>query len=60
MTKRKQAKIDQARIQRAVTGLILSMGSIPRIYAHAEKLIADGADDTALAKGIRIFLGEAA
>ena len=60
MRKSKQAKIDAARIQRAVTGLMISVMAIPRIYAHAEKLIADGVDDIALAKGIRTFLGEAA
>ncbi len=53
-----QQKIDADRIQRAITGVILSMTAIPRIYAHAEKLIAEGADDAQLKAGIRQFVGE--
>jgi hypothetical protein len=45
------------RIQRAITGLIISIGSIPRIYAHAEMLIEEGADDAQLTRGIRDFVG---
>jgi hypothetical protein len=55
--KRKTSKADAARIQRAVTGLIIPIMTIPRLYAHAEQLIADGADDNELAAGIRQFLG---
>lgn len=58
MRKRKTSKADAARIQRAVTGLIIPIMTIPRLYAHAEQLIADGADDAALAAGIRTFLGQ--
>ncbi|WP_315740071.1 MULTISPECIES: hypothetical protein [unclassified Bradyrhizobium] len=58
-TKRQQ-KIDADRIQRAITGMILSMTAIPRIYAHAEKLIEDGATDEQLKAGIRQYLGEPA
>jgi hypothetical protein len=57
MKRRKTSKADAARIQRAVTGLLIPLTSITRVYAHAEKLIADGADDEALAAGIRQFLG---
>ncbi|SDK43142.1 hypothetical protein [Bradyrhizobium ottawaense] len=53
----KQSKVDAARIQRAVTGILIPMTSITRVYAHAEKLIAEGADDDHLANGIRVFLG---
>jgi hypothetical protein len=55
--KRKTSKADAARIQRAVTGLIIPIMTIPRLYAHAKQLIADGADDDQLAAGIRQFLG---
>jgi hypothetical protein len=34
------------------------MTSITRVYAHAEKLIGDGADDIALANGIRAFVAD--
>lgn len=53
---KKQQNIDAARIQRAVTGMLIPMTSIPRVYKHAEKLIADGADDTELVNGIRAVL----
>ncbi|WP_439357878.1 hypothetical protein [Bradyrhizobium sp. DASA03007] len=53
---KKQKDIDAARIQRAVNGILIPMTSIPRVYAHAEKLIANGADDTELTNGIRAFL----
>jgi hypothetical protein len=53
---KKQQNIDAARIQRAVTGILIPMTSITRVYAHAEKLIADGADDVQLANGIYEFL----
>ena len=53
----KQDKISEARIQRAVTGILIPMMSIPKIYAYAEKLIADGADDEHLANGVRAFMG---
>lgn len=46
-----------ARIQRAVTGHVIDMMAIPRVYAHAEKLIDEGADDAELAAGIAKFLG---
>jgi hypothetical protein len=54
---KKQEAADAARIQRAVTGMLIPMMTIPKLYAHAEKLIADGADDAQLAAGIRRFLG---
>ncbi|MGX9944910.1 hypothetical protein ACTG4Q_20830 [Bradyrhizobium denitrificans] len=52
---KKQEAADAARIQRAVTGMLIPMTSIPKLYAHAEKLIADGADDEQLANGVRAF-----
>jgi hypothetical protein len=55
--KKRTSKQDAARIQRAVTGLTISMMSITRVYAHAEKLIAEGATDDQLKAGIRNFLG---
>ncbi|WP_315768469.1 MULTISPECIES: hypothetical protein [unclassified Bradyrhizobium] len=58
-TKRQQ-KIDADRIQRAITGMIISMMAIPRIYAHAEKLIAEGATDEQLKASIRQLVGEPA
>jgi putative aminopeptidase FrvX len=54
-TKKQQAS-DAARIQRAVTGMLIPVMSIPKIYTHAEKLIADGADDEQLANGVRAFM----
>jgi hypothetical protein len=56
--KPKQSDIDAARIQRAVTGILIPMTSIIRVYAHAEKLIGEGADDIALANGIRAFVAD--
>lgn len=53
---KKQKDIDAARIQRAVTGILIPMTSITRVYAHAEKLIAEGVDDTELPNRIRAFL----
>jgi hypothetical protein len=53
---KKQEAADAARIQRAVTGILIPMTSITRVYAHAEKLIADGVDDTELTNRIRAFL----
>ncbi|TYO65480.1 hypothetical protein FXV83_16220 [Bradyrhizobium hipponense] len=53
---KKQQAADAARIQRAVTGILIPMTSIPRVYAHAEKLIANGCDDTELVNGIRSIL----
>ena len=58
MKKRRVSKQDAARIQRAITGLMISVMAIPRIYDHALQLIADGADDDQLASGIRKFLGQ--
>lgn len=51
-----QKAIDAARIQRAVTGMLIPMTILTKVYATAEKLIAQGADDTALVAGIREFL----
>ena len=56
MKKKRTSKADAARIQRAVTGLMISLTTLTRVYAHAEQLIADGADDAALAAGIRHYL----
>lgn len=56
MAKRTKKNVDAARIQRAVTGILIPMTSIPRVYAHAEKLIANGADDIELVNGIRAIL----
>jgi hypothetical protein len=56
--KKRTSKADAARIQRAVTGLLIPMMTIAKLYAHAEQLIADGADDAALAAGIRQYLGQ--
>ena len=55
--KKRTSKKDAARIQRAVTGLLIPMMTIPKLYAHAEQLIADGVDDAQLAAGVRQFLG---
>ena len=52
---KKQQAADAARIQRAVTGMLIPMMSIPEVYAHAEKLIADGADDEQMGNGVRAF-----
>ena len=54
---RKKKTINEVRIQRAVTGMLIPMTSIPALYRHAEQLIADGADDAQLAAGLRKFLG---
>ncbi|MCS3881102.1 hypothetical protein [Bradyrhizobium elkanii] len=54
---KKQQALDDARIQRAVTGMIIPMMSIPALHRHAEDLIAKGVDDTALAAGVRKFMG---
>jgi hypothetical protein len=53
---KKQKDIDATRIQRAVTGILIPMTSITRVYAHAEKLIENGADDIELVNGIRAIL----
>jgi hypothetical protein len=55
---RKQEAINEARIQRAVMGMLIPMMSIPKVYAHAEKLIGQGADDEQLANGVRAFLAD--
>ncbi|MGJ4945129.1 hypothetical protein ACQR1W_31525 [Bradyrhizobium sp. HKCCYLS1011] len=55
----KQKKAEADRIQRAITGMMLSVLAIPRIYAHAEKLIDEGATDEQLRAGIRQYIGEA-
>ncbi|MEH2517431.1 hypothetical protein V1279_003004 [Bradyrhizobium sp. AZCC 1610] len=54
---KKQQAADAARIQRAVTGVLIPMTSITAVYAFAEQLIADGADDAQLAAGVRKFIG---
>jgi hypothetical protein len=54
----KQSKVNEARIQRAVTGMLIPMLSIPKVYAHAEKLIGQGADDEQLTNGVRAFLAD--
>ena len=54
---RKSKKAD--RIQRSITGFIIDMGAIPRVYAHAEKLIAEGHDDDQLRDEIGKYLGAA-
>jgi hypothetical protein len=56
MSRRKKS-VNEVRIQRAVTGMIIPIMAIPDLYRHAEKLIADGADDEALAAGVRKFMG---
>lgn len=54
---KKQKALDAARIQRAVTGMIIPFSAIPPLYKHAEDLIAKGVDDAALAAGVRKFMG---
>lgn len=54
--KRKSKKADAARIQKAVSGLQIPMMAIPKLYAHAEKMIAEGATDEQLAQGVREYL----
>lgn len=54
-TKKQQAVIDD-RIQRAVTGILIPVTSINRVWDHAEMLIDQGVDDVALANGIRAFV----
>lgn len=56
MSRRKKTETE-SRIQRAVTGMIIPMMAIPALYKHAEDLIAGGADDEALAAGVRKFIG---
>lgn len=56
MSRRKKSETE-VRIQRAVTGMIIPMMAIPALYKHAEDLIAAGADDAALAAGVRKFMG---
>ena len=51
-----QKALDAARIQRAVTGMLIPMTIITKVYGTAEKLIADGATDDQLVAGIRDFL----
>jgi hypothetical protein len=51
-TKKQQEKIDAARIQRAVNGIVIPFSVIPGVYKRAEQLIADGADDAELRSGI--------
>jgi hypothetical protein len=55
-TVRRQSSITAARIQRAVNGIQIPMTLVVRVYAHAERLIASGADDEQLIAGIRQFL----
>jgi hypothetical protein len=57
MRKSQAKRVRETRIQRAVTGLQIPMTRIVALYAHAEKLIDDGADDAALVQGIRDHLG---
>jgi hypothetical protein len=52
---KKQEAVDASRIQRAVVGMLIPMSSITKLYAHAEKLIAEGLDDTQLANGVRTY-----
>jgi hypothetical protein len=52
----RRSTVNAARIQRAVAGLQVPMTIIVCLYAHAERLIIDGADDDQLAAGIRTFL----
>ena len=54
MTRKSKAEY---RIQKAVTGIIINTMDIPRVYKHAEKLIAEGADDAQLRAGICKFTG---
>ena len=45
------------RCRRRIVALLAGGTSITRVYAHAEKLIAEGANDDQLKAGIRDFLG---
>jgi hypothetical protein len=56
ITKKQQSIIDRARIQRAVTGLIIPIMSIGTLSRKLEKMIAEGASDEALAAGAKEFL----
>jgi integrase len=51
--------IDSARIHRAVDGLHIPTMGFTRLYAHAQEMIFDGADDEQLAAGVRQFLEQA-
>jgi len=53
---KKQDKIDAARIQRAVTGLMIPMMVIPKLYSYLKQRIAEGADDTQLAAAAQHFV----
>lgn len=53
---RKQKAADAARIQRAVTGFLIPMTILTKVYSAAEKLIDAGATDEQLVAGIRDFL----
>jgi hypothetical protein len=57
MKKRRISKGAHARIQVAITGMIIPIMTIPPLYDHALELIADGADDEQLAAGLRKFMG---
>ncbi|WP_316196636.1 hypothetical protein [Bradyrhizobium sp. SZCCHNS3053] len=53
---KKQEKLDAARIQKAVTGFLIPMLHIPKIYAHAEKLIGEGVSDEQLRNGVAAYM----
>jgi len=52
---RKTKKAD--RIQKAINGHIIEFSAIPRVYAHAEKLVAEGYDDDQLRDEMNKYLG---
>ena len=56
MKKPRQKDINAARIQRAVTRILIPMTRICAVYAHAESLISSGATDDELRAGISAFL----
>lgn len=59
ITKKQQAAIDRARIQKAVTGLIIPIMEIGRLSSHLECLISAGVDDATLASEAAKFFESA-
>ena len=53
---KKQDKINAARIQNAVTGLMIPMMVIPKLYSYLKQRIAEGAVDAQLAAAAQHFV----
>jgi hypothetical protein len=53
---KRRNKINEARIQRAINGLLIPMAQIVPLYALLEQQVAEGADDAWLAKVAHDFI----